>query len=212
MLESQSPVDREPWRIREHKRLLGACQKFQVLLAFLRHLTPNEFLLREIAADGRRWIVAERNDLDRLIKASLRRPDRHLDEFGLSQILCELFYFVGCHDAAATQKGPNVEWPHRSLDVISSQADLQPPGHAVGDACTWRNPEPLRLFPASRHRNWNTTELVREVSISRHTIIWPGSSGMVRKCIGGCAAKRRTCRISSCATSSRTRCLRKSHN
>src|SRR6516162_6758444 len=49
MLESQSPVDREPWRIREHKRLLGACQKFQVLLAFLRHLTPNEFLLREIA-------------------------------------------------------------------------------------------------------------------------------------------------------------------
>lgn len=104
MLESQSPLGREAWRIREHKRLL------------------------EIAADGRRWIVAERNDLDWLIKASLRRPDRHLDEFGLRQILCELFYFVGCHYAAATQKGPNVEWPRHSVDVISSQADLKRPG------------------------------------------------------------------------------------
>jgi hypothetical protein len=103
MLESQSPSGREAWRIREHKRLLGACQKFQVLLAFPPRLTPNEFLLREIADDGHRWIAAERNDLDR---------------------------------------------------------------------CIWRNPEPLRFFPASRHRNWDPTKSVREVSISKHTIIW----------------------------------------
>ena len=173
MLESQSPLGREAMANSRTQAPSRSLPKIPSIAWISSGILPqNEFLLLEIAADGRRWIVAERNDLDRLIKASLRRPDRHLDEFGLRQILCELFYFVGCHYAAATQKGPNVEWPRHSVDVISSQADLRPPGHAVGDACTWRNAEPLRLFLASRHRNWNMTKSVREVCISRHTIIW----------------------------------------